>query len=98
MRETLQSLLRNPYFLIIALVIAAILFVIVILLLLRSRRGRGEREEHWRAEMVELERENQFAAATEQMPFARETAAVANEVAHLFQEYVGLPLLAIYAG
>lgn len=98
MRETLQSLLQKPLFLIIALVIAAVLFIIVILLLLRSRRGKGEREDVWRAEMVEMERENQFAAAAEQMPFSRDAAAIGREAAHIFQEYIGLPLLAIYAG
>src|SRR5215813_1414693 len=98
MRETLQSLLQKPLFLIIALVIAAVLFIIVILLLLRSRRGKGEREDLWRAEMVELERENQFAAATEQMPFARDADTIGREAAHVFQEFIGLPLLAIYAG
>lgn len=97
-RETLQKLFSNPIVLIALLVIAVALFVIVILLLLRSRRGTGEREEHLRAELVEMEREHQFAAAAEQLPFARDAAAAAHEVAEVFREYISLPVLAIYAG
>ncbi|HKP14043.1 MAG TPA: GAF domain-containing protein, partial [Blastocatellia bacterium] len=97
-RETLQNLLHNPVFLIIAIVIIAALFGLVLWLLFRSRRGASERDEHMRAELVEMEREHQFAAAAEQMPFAREAAAAAQEAAQLFREYAGLPVLAIYAG
>jgi GAF domain-containing protein len=97
-RETLQKLLSNPYLLIPALVIAIVLFLLVIWLLVRSRRGAGEREDHVRAELVEMEREHQFAAAIEQMPFARAAAAAAQEAAQVFREYLGFPVLAIYAG
>jgi GAF domain-containing protein len=97
-RETLQKLFSNPIVLIALLVIAVALFVIVIWLLLRSRRGAGEREEQVRAELVEMEREHQFAAAAEQLPFARDAAAAAREVAEVFREYISLLVLAIYAG
>src|SRR5438128_1632037 len=97
-RETLQRFLSTPYILIPALVIAIVLFLIIVWLLVRSRRGAGEREEHVRAELVEMEREHQFAAAAEQMPFARAAAAAAQEAAQVFREYIGLPVLAIYAG
>jgi GAF domain-containing protein len=98
MRETLQSLLHNPIFLIVALIIAFILLLIVVLLLVRSQRGKGKREDHLRAELVEMEREHQFAAAAEQMPFTRDAAAAALEASQVFREYLGLPLLAVYAG
>jgi hypothetical protein len=97
-RESLQNWLHNPLILIAAILIVAILLGLVLWLLFRSRRGAGEREEHLRAELVEMEREHQFAAATEHMPYAREAVAAANEAAQLFREYIGLPVLAIYAG
>ena len=97
-RETFQSLLHNPYVLIIAFVVLVIPFLIIIWVLMRSRRGGGEREEQLRAELVEMEREHQFAAATEQMPFARDAATVAQEAAQILRDYVSLPVLAIYAG
>jgi GAF domain-containing protein len=97
-RETLQNLLRNPYAIAIALIVLIILFAIVVWLLMRSRRGGGTSEEQVRAELVEMEREHQFVAATEQMPFARDAATVAQEAAQLLREYVSLPVLAIYAG
>ncbi|MEN3332123.1 MAG: hypothetical protein V7641_1488 [Blastocatellia bacterium] len=96
-REMLQGLLHNP--IIIAIAILSVLFItIIILLLVRSRRGTGEREDHVRAELVEMEREHQFAAAAEQVPFARAAAAAAQEAAQVFREHIGLPVLAIYAG
>src|SRR5436853_7209232 len=97
-RETLQNLLHNPLFLIIAIVIIAVLLGLVLWLLFRSRRGASKREDHLRGELVEMEREHQFAAAAEHMPYLRESAAAANEAAQLFREYIGLPVLAIYAG
>src|ERR1043165_3428641 len=97
-RETLQNLLRNPFAIAIVLIVLLILFALVIWLLMRSRRGGGTSEEQMRAELVEMEREHQFAAATEQMPFARDAATVAQEAANLLRDYVSLPVLAIYAG
>src|SRR5437868_15502675 len=94
-RETLH----NPIVIIIAIALLSLLFItIVILLLVRSRRGAGEREDHMRAELVEMEREHQFADAAEQLPFARNAAAAAQEAAQVYREYIGLPVLAIYAG
>src|SRR5690349_18865935 len=96
--ERLQNLLHNTLFLIIAIVIIAVLLGLVLWLLLRSRRGASEREEHMRAELVEMEREHQSVAAAEHMPYLRDAAAAANEAAQLFREYIGLPVIAIYAG
>src|SRR5205085_5280093 len=94
--ETLQSLLRNPIFLIAVLAIVLLVFALLIWLLVR--RGKGKREADLRAELVEMEREHQFAAAADQLPFLRDAAAAAQEVAQTFREYLGLSLVAVYAG
>src|SRR5258708_3390515 len=96
-REALNSLLHNPLLYIVA-VLLVLLVVVVIWLLLRSRRGSGDGEETLRAELAEMERENQFTAAAEQMRYSRDMASAAAEAAHIFREYLGLPLLAVYAG
>jgi GAF domain-containing protein len=96
MPETLQNLLRNPIFLIAVLAIVLLVFALIIWLLMR--RGKGNREAGLRAELVEMEREHQFAAAADQLPFLRDAAAAAQEVAQTFREYLGLPLVAVYAG
>jgi len=98
MSETLQSLLHNPIFLIAVVAIVLIIFFLIIWLVLRARPGKGKNEAALRAELVEMEREHQFAAAAEQVPYMREAAAVAHEAAHAFRDYLGLPLLAVYAG
>ena len=96
MPETLQSLLRNPIFLIAVLAIVLLVFALIIWLLVR--RGKDKREADLRAELVEMEREHQFAAAADQLPFLRDAAAAAQEVAQTFREYLGLPLVAVYTG
>ena len=94
MSETLQSLLHNPIFLIAVVAIVLIIFFLIIWMVLRARPGKGKNEAALRAELVEMEREHQFAAAAEQVPYMREAAAVAHEAAQAFREYLGLPLLA----
>ncbi|HJQ25838.1 MAG TPA: GAF domain-containing protein [Blastocatellia bacterium] len=96
MPEQLQSLLRNPIFLIA--VVAIVLLVLALIIWLLARRGKGKREDNLRAELVEMEREHQFAAAADQLPFMRDARAAAEEIAQAFREYLGLPLVAAYAG
>ena len=96
-RETLNSLLHSP--LLYAVAAGFLLIIaIVIWLIVRSRRGDDKHEDSLRAELVEMERENQFIAAAEQMPYSRDVTEAATEAGNIFREYLGLPLLAIYAG
>ena len=44
-----------------------------------------------------MERENQFSAAADQMPYLKDAGAAASETAILFREYLSMPVLAIYA-
>jgi GAF domain-containing protein len=96
--ESTRSLLDNPTAITIAALVALALIALIVFLILRSRRGKGESEELIRSGLVEMERENQFAAAAEHMPYFKDAAASARETAILFREYLSMPLLAIYAG
>src|ERR1041385_4339034 len=96
--ESTQSLLNNPTAIAIAVLAGLILIALVIFFILRSRRGKGKNEGRIQSELVEMERENQFAAAAEQMPYFKDAGAAARETAILFREYLSMPILAIYAG
>lgn len=93
-----ESFLNNPIAIAIAVFVAIVLIALVVFLILRSRRGKGRNEEQIRSELFELERENQFTAAADQMPYLKDAGAAANETAILFREYLSMPVLAIYAG
>jgi hypothetical protein len=71
---------------------------LMILLLARSGRKRREREARVRERMLEMEGEANFEAAADRVPISRHPAEVAKHIAGLFQEYLSLRLLAVYAG
>src|SRR6185503_17686067 len=85
---------------VIAIVVfaAIVLIALVVYLILRPRRGKGRSEEQIRSELLGMERENQFTAAADQMPYLKDAGAAASETAILFREYLSMPVLAIYAG
>lgn len=93
-----ESFLNNPIAIAIAVFVAIVVIALVVSLILRSRRGQGRNEEQIRSEFIEMERENQFAAAADQMPYLKDPGAAARETAILFREYLSMPVLAIYAG
>jgi GAF domain-containing protein len=78
--------------------LAVIVLIALVFLFMRSRRGNSQSEEKIRSELFEMERENQFAAAADQMPYLKDAGAAASETAILFREYLSMPVLAIYAG
>ncbi|HKP84618.1 MAG TPA: GAF domain-containing protein [Blastocatellia bacterium] len=96
--ESTQSLLTNPFVIVIALVVVAVLVGLVVYLILRARPGKGQGEEHLQSRLLEMEREHQFAAAADQMPYFKDAATAGKETAVLFREYLSMPVLAIYAG
>src|ERR1044072_4746686 len=98
--ESTQSPLINPTATVIAITVLSVIFLIAlaVYLISRSRRGKEKSEELVQSGLVEMERENQFAAAAEQMPYFKDAGAAARETAILFREYLSMPVLAIYAG
>jgi GAF domain-containing protein len=93
-----ESFLQNPTAIGIAVVVAIILIALIIFLSLRQRRNKRDEDKRARSQLVEMERENQFAAAVEQLPYSRDPLAVATEMAAVFREHLSIPVLAIYAG
>ncbi len=71
---------------------------LMIFLLARSGKKRREREARVRERMLEMEGEANFEAAADRVPISRHPAEVAKHIASLFQEYLSMRLLAVYAG
>jgi GAF domain-containing protein len=93
-----ESFLQSPTAIIIAVIAAIIIVAIIIFLFLRRSSRNREEEARARSKLVALERENQFAAAADHVPYARDPESVANEVSVVFREYLSAPVVAIYAG
>jgi GAF domain-containing protein len=96
--ESTQSILTNPFVIVIALVFVAVLAVLAVYFFSRSRRSAGQSEQALQSQLLDMERENQFAAAAEQMPYFTDAETAGRETATLFREYLSMPMLAIYAG
>ncbi|HEX8089392.1 MAG TPA: GAF domain-containing protein, partial [Blastocatellia bacterium] len=82
----------------IAIVVAVILVGVIIFLF--SRRSRAKREDDARARsaLAATERENQLAAAVDNLPYSRDPEAIADELALVFREHLSIPVIAVYAG
>lgn len=78
--------------------VALLLIVAIILLLARSSGNRRVREARMRARLIEMEREAQFAAAADRVPHSRKAGELASHIARLFNEYLSIRVLAVYAG
>ncbi|HEX8186168.1 MAG TPA: GAF domain-containing protein, partial [Blastocatellia bacterium] len=92
-----ESFLQNSTVIIIA-VVAIIIIALGLFLFLRQRRNKRADELRVRSELIAMERENQFAAAADHVPYSRDPRAIATEMAAMFREYLGVPVLAVYAG
>ena len=90
--------MQNPTAIVIAIVVAIILIGLIIFLFLRQARRKREDDNRVRSQLVAMERENQFAAAVDHIPYARDPKAVASEMALVFREHLSMPVIAIYAG
>lgn len=93
-----ESFMQNPTAIAIAIIVAIILIGLIIFLFLQRRRGRREDDSRIRSELVALERENQFAAAADHIPYSRDPKAIADEIAAVFREHLSTPVIAVYAG
>jgi GAF domain-containing protein len=93
----IESYLKDP--LVLGIAAASIVLVIIIILLLARRsRHKQKHDAARREQLMAVERERQFAAAAEQVPFRTDATEVANEIAGLFREYLSASVLAVYAG
>jgi GAF domain-containing protein len=83
---------------IVMLIVVVVLAVAMwVFLLARSGRKRRETEARVRERMLEMEGEAKFEAAADRVPMSRHPADVAKHIASLFQEYLSMRLLAVYA-
>src|SRR5689334_6226676 len=98
MSDLIGKYLSNPLVIGIAVALIVIIVLIVIFLIFRKGRGGKVAEDKVRSELVALERESQFAQAVDQIPFQDTPEAVAEQVATVFKDYLGMPVFKIYAG
>ncbi|HVF89990.1 MAG TPA: GAF domain-containing protein [Blastocatellia bacterium] len=82
----------------IGIIVAIILFIILIILFLRSRKKKDVREAGIRSELVSMERETQFAQASEQVQYLKNPEDIVRDIAQLFRDFLSMPVLAVYAG
>jgi GAF domain-containing protein len=96
--EATKNLFNNP--IAIGLIIAAAIIAVglIIWLIVRSRRGGGHQHRATQAELLEMERENQFVIAAEHIPSFKDVGEASREAASHFRDYLGWSVLAIYAG
>lgn len=95
--DLLKHLLQDPKVLIAAAVL--VLLVIALIYLSIRKRSRGKSGEEQRVDdMVLREREEQFVAATERIPFSNDPEEVARSLASISAEYLTIKLAAVYAG
>jgi len=85
---------------IVIVVVGAVLAVIAfgIFLFARWRSGRQVQEARMRERLIEMEREAQFASATDRVPYSRDPQDIASHIASLFGEYFSIQVGAVYAG
>jgi GAF domain-containing protein len=93
----------------IALLVSATLTVIVgaavivvlavcVLLFLRWRSRKQGDDARVREELAAMERETEFSSAVDQTPHSRTAAEAATNIAAVLQDFLWLPVLAVYAG
>jgi GAF domain-containing protein len=90
--------MQNPTAVAIAIVVAVILIGLIIFLFLRNSRRKREDSDRVRSELAAMERENQFAAAADHMPYSRDPKTIADEIAVVLGESISMPVIAVYAG
>jgi len=94
---------------VIALLVSATLTAIVgaavivalavgVLLFLRWRSRKQVDDARVREELAAMEREAEFSSAVDQTPHSRTGAEAATNIAALLQDFLWLPVLAVYAG
>jgi GAF domain-containing protein len=98
MSDSIRNYLTNPLVLGIAAAALVIVLLLIIFLVMRSRRGGRAEEDKVRTELVALEKESQFAAAVEQIPFQASPEEIAEQLARVFKDHLAMPVFKIYAG
>jgi GAF domain-containing protein len=93
-----ESFLQSPTAIGIAVVVAIVLIALIIFLFLRQSRNKSEDDRRVRSELDAMERENKFAAAADDVRYARDPNGVANDLARVIREHLAVPVIAIYAG
>lgn len=83
---------------VIVLIVLLLASAVMILLYVRSNMQKREQDGRARERILDMEREAQFAAASDRVAPARNPAEIALQIAGLLREYLSIQVLAVYAG
>ena len=99
MSQLFNRLLNNHLVLAIAITVAALIVIgVIVAVIVMMRRRNQSSDEQVQAELMDMEREAQFAAAVNMIPHSRASAQVAGHIADRFGEYLWSKVIAVYAG
>jgi GAF domain-containing protein len=98
MSDFISKYFSNPLILGLAAALIVLVLLIVGFVFLKSRRRKNDEEANVRAELVAMERESQFATASELIQYQAAPEVVATQIAAVFKDYLSLPVFKIYAG
>jgi GAF domain-containing protein len=97
MSDLMSQYLNNPFVLGAIAFFGVLVILLLVMLVLRARKNRSD-ETNVQSKLIAMEREAQFAAAVEQLPYQAAPDELANQIAVLFRDYLSLPVFKIYAG
>ena len=82
----------------VAGIIIIILGIIVAFFIFRSRSRTRNDNKRMQEEFAAIDRETQFAAATERTDYQRDPDELSRSISMLFRQYLSMPVIGIYAG
>ena len=98
MSGVIQFSASSPALIAVAVIVAVLVVALIVFLFVRTSSRKRVQEARMRERLIEMEREAQFAAASDRVPYSREPQEVASHIASLFSEYLSMPVRAVYAG
>ncbi|GEM_PF-1659188 len=98
MKDFIDKLMANSTYQIVAAAVGVILIVIIAFIIIRLLRRKRENRQHLREELIVMEREAQLQAAVEQAAYQKTGEDAARQMAAIFRDYLGMPVVAIYVG
>lgn len=98
MKDFIDKLMGNSTWQIIAAAVGVIFIGIIAFIIIRLLRRRRENREQLREELIVMEREAQLQTAVEQAEYQKTGDDAARQMAAIFRDYLGMPVVAIYVG
>ena len=98
LRDLINKLSPMEIGLAVAGIIIIILGIIVAYFIFRSRARTRNDNKRMQAEFAAIDREAQFASATDRTDYQKDPDELARSISLMFREYLSMPVIGIYAG